>query len=63
MVGKVGIDELTGNGTLKEENPGANVIKVFTAVIYVRNVFTVVIYRHSIVIVPFCVKKLYHLGN
>ncbi len=34
-------------------SPGANVIKVFTAVIY----------YHSMVIPSFCVIKLYYLGN
>ena len=34
-------------------SPGANVIKLFTAVIYC----------HSMVIPLFCVIKLYHLGN
>jgi len=33
--------------------PGANVIKLFTAVIY----------HHSMVIPSFCVIKLYYLGN
>ena len=33
--------------------PGANVIKLFTAVIY----------HHSTVIPSFCVIKLYYLGN
>ena len=33
--------------------PGANVIKLFT----------VVIYHHSMVIPSFCVIKLYYLGN
>ncbi len=35
------------------DSPGANVIKVFT----------VVIYCHSMVIPSFCVIKLYYLGN
>ena len=35
------------------QRPGANVIKLFTAVIYC----------HSMVISSFCVIKLYYLGN
>jgi hypothetical protein len=35
------------------QRPGANVIKLFTAVIY----------HHSLVILSFCVIKLYYPGN
>ncbi len=38
---------------LSPQPPGANVIKLFTAVIYC----------HSMVIPSFCVIKLYYLGN
>ena len=40
-------------GASLRESPGANVIKLFTAVIYC----------HSMVISSFCVIKLYYLGN